>query len=379
MAGQDTSVSSETQKPPLIPDHMAGWSNDDLLLQPAARAQVEAEHKGACRVFVWESLSDLFKTFDSEAGKKRRLRQKSGLIAVLLTTIGSAISAALPLFGGSGALFVISAALSVFGLVWCLALAISDPNKADWLQNRLRTERLRQFYFQFMGSDPALAAAAFSDDAALERWKIKRQQAEDMFRAWLAKDMRQELDSVVRDVNHREAWQMTSWENPPATPARTPALDDYFALMRKQRIGIQGRYITQKLRHGFGSPLTRHMTNQVLSYIVAIVTIGLSVWTAMLVVAGTPAEQAPIPQIVSAMALLGVLAMFLKIMAEGQQLRADVDRYQWYKQAIDDVDARFNDPDPAARIAALRKMEENSYRELRDFLKAHNDARFSFG
>lgn len=379
MTGQSASNPTGTGKPPLIADHMAGWANDDLLLEEAARVQVEAEHAGARRVFVWDGLCALFKAFDNAAGAKRKLRQKSGFIAVLITAIGSAISAALPLFGGSSILFVTSVVLSVSGVLWCLALAISDPNKAQWLQHRLRTERLRQFYFQFMGSDPGLAAAAFSDDDALKRWELKRQQAEEKFKAWLKKDMRQELDAVVSDVNHRDAWQMTTWESPPLAPARTPALDEYFNIMRKQRIGIQGRYITQKLRHGFGSPLTRHITNQVLSYVFAITTIALSIWTALLIISGTPAEQAPIPQIVSAMALLGVISMFLKIMAEGQQLRADVDRYTWYKQAIDDVDAKFNNEDPAARIQALRKMEENSYRELRDFLKAHKDARFSFG
>lgn len=376
--------STKARRRDLIPDHMAGWPNDDLLLDGAARVRVEAEWTGARRVFYWEALCEAFKKYDEEAGVNRKSRQRAGFLAVLVGGIGAALAAVLPVVEAldpavSRALFVIAAGLSAIGLVWCLVLAVFDPAKDAWLQHRLRTERLRQFYFQFMGSDPALASAAFADDAAYEKWEAKRAAAHTILQTWLARDMGDELTNVLEDVNHRRVWQAAAWETPPPAPPQSPELNAYFQIMRKQRMGIQDRYVTRKLKHGWGSPRTRHNINQFMSYALAILAMSLSLVGASMVLGGLATDSNELRVMVSLIALVGVLSISLKVMAEGQQLKAEVERFQWYQQAIQDLDAEFNNPDPAARIQALRDMEYVAYREMRDFLTVHESARFSFG
>jgi len=365
-------------------DRMAEWGNDDLLIRETTRIRLEADFPGFLRVVDIPELRRVFETFDGVANLSRKRRQRDGLVAVAIAGAGATLSAVLPLvepLGGTVAhwVFAFSAALSVFGLLWAITLSLSDRYKAAWLQHRLRTERLRQFYFQLLLSDPELATRAVTDDAALAEWRDRLQRPLKAFEAWLAEPMRSELSAVIDDVNQRFAWQMEGWKQP-RTLSGAVDLDAYLAMLRRRRIGVQLNYVREKLAPGVQSPATRLAAVQISSWVLTFAIAFLTIATAIVLFQQPQGAGSVTVRILSSVtALLGVLSIFIRVTAEGLQLKGDVERYSWYRDAIEDLDGRFNDRDPTARLDILREMEALSYRELREFLKLHQEARFSFG
>jgi len=363
-------------------NRMEQWRNDDLLLTSQARASFELDYPGATRVFDWEALRLLFNSFDATANKSRRRRQKFAVIAVSVAGTGAILSATLPVIELLGAdlmrwWFGLSALLSAGGLLWTAVLMLMPGSKQQWLEHRLRTERLRQFYFQFLISDPGLAALARTDDAALKSWGATREQALQAFEAWLHRPMQAELAAVIQDVNHKLVWQRAPWRSPPAVLASGVGLTEYFDMLRRQRLGIQLNYVGEKLEPGFGSPETRLTVLRTAARIGAGGAVLAALGAAALLFAEQPADAFAFRLLTSLTALFGVITIFVKVLEEGLGLRPDMERYCWYRDAVTDLDGRFNDPDPGSRVAVLRELELISYREMREFLRSHHNARFS--
>jgi hypothetical protein len=361
---------------------MTDWRNDDLLFTQPQRDLIDAEFPGAVAVFDFPELRAHFGGFDAEANLSRRRRQRRGLTVILMAGLGATLSALMPLvdlfgLGISRWVLLVSAIVSAIGLVWGALLILSDPSKERWLDYRLRTERLRQFHFQLLLSAPDLAARAMRDPAALVDWQAHRRAALRHFEAWLAKPPRAEVAAVMEDVNHRRAWFADAWSRFPTLDG-TVDLTDYLAIMRRQRIEVQLAYVHDKLAPGIGSPETRLRLTQWLSWCMTIGTVVLSCLFALLIFRGLPDHTFVHAGLVSLIALVGVFSIIVRVVAEGYHLRGDRDRYTWYRDAIEEVDAQFRDPNPLVRIATLREMEEISYREMREFLKAHDEARFNF-
>jgi hypothetical protein len=61
---------------------------------------------------------------------------------------------------------------------------------------------------------------------------------------------------------------------------------------------------------------------------------------------------------------------------EGLQNEADTDRYEWYAEALEELDERYEKAGIAGRVKELHAVEELSYKEMRRFLRTHDTARF---
>lgn len=362
-------------------DRMDDWANDDLLLTPAARERLELEYPRALRVFDWPELRAHFATIDQHAGKSRKRRRRNGVIAAAVTTTGAALSALLPIAQPLGwdverGLYTLAAAMGLLGFVATIWLTHGDRAVDEWLESRLQTERLRQLYFQVLGNHPDLAARAFTDDVALSQWRKTRNAALGVVIGMLG-NPRALLTATIEDVNQRGVWLLDAFNAPPDPLKSSPDLDAYFAAFRRQRLGVQGAYVREKLAPGFGSPRSWHLFIKGTSYATALAALFASIIIAVMLYNGAGFEAAPAQLLLSLIAFIGIVAMFFKLLGEGLQVRADLERYLWYRDAIADLDARFNDRDPNVRIALLREMERASYREMREFLKTHREARFS--
>jgi hypothetical protein len=239
------------------------------------------------------------------------------------------------------------------------------------------TERLRQFYFQQLLSDPALATRARTDPDALLQWQGKRAQAFRMFEAWLDRPVHSELLMVIDDVNLRLTWFDDAWTSYPSLQPSVE-LEDYFAILRRQRLGVQSNYVREKLAAGVSSPETRLKIAQTASWILTFATVVVTAGTAILLFNGVNTDSNHFAMLASLIGLVGVVSTVIRVVSEGLQLRTDRDRYHWYRDAIREIDARLNNTDPAVRMAALQDFERSSYREMRDFLKSHDEARFNF-
>lgn len=362
---------------------MKHWRNPDLLVPDEVRTRLEAEFPGMLGPFDWPELRKLFEGFDVSANAARQRRRRVVLLAVSAAGTGALLAAVLPLIELAGTAvarwtFAVAALLSLVGLAWAIGLQLVDRRKAEWLEHRLRTERTRQFYFQFMLSNPDLAAAAFHDGKALEEWKAHRRTAFTALEAWLKLPMEAELRRVIADVNLTGVWQMSSWATRPRINLRAAQLESYFRILKRQRIDIQLDYIREKFGGGLRSPEKQLQAIGIASWILTILAVLFGVAGAATLFFGGSIESASFRGFVSATATVGVLSIFLRVLSEGLQLREDVDRYRWYRKAIEAVDASYNDPAPAARLRALRELERITYREMREFLLAQQESKFTF-
>jgi hypothetical protein len=365
-------------------DRMDDWTNDDLLLEERARMLLETQHRGALRVFDWPDLRTQFKAIDQRAGQSRKRRRRNGVIAASVTTFGAALSALLPIAEPLGwdverGVYALAAIISFLGFAATIWLVHGDNEITQWLESRLQTERLRQLYFQFIGSDPALAARAFTDDAAMSELHQRRDEALKAVAPVLLQTPRAVLTATIEDVNQRRVWLLEAFKQKPGPLAPSADLDKVLEILRKQRIGVQADYIREKLAPGIGSPQSWHAFSKGASYVSALGALIASILIALLLFNGATFESLPVRVLVSLIAFIGVIVMFVRLLGEGLQVRADAERYAWYRDAVTDLDARFNNTDPNVRVELLREMECASYREMREFLKTHKQARFSFG
>lgn len=368
--------------PPL--DRIELWGNDDLLLTAEARAVLAAQSPEALLVLDWPDLRNLFGELDLSATNARKRRHRVGLFALSIGVIGAITTAVLPiieLLGGGFVrwTFAVAAAISTIGLVWTTFLALRDINRSQWLEGRLQTERLRQFYFQFLSANFDLASQALTDASARAALNSERVRALRIFKAWLAKPMSAELTAVIEDVNDKRVWQLIEWRAPlyMPRPGAEREATKLFELIREQRLGIQLAYIREKLTPGFGSPETRLRFLDGTSNFCTVAATILSIGTAIILFQAKSTDDLTFRVMTSLIALIGLIAIFSRAVADGLQLKANVVRYRWYRDAVADLDASFNNPDPLARYKVLRDMELLAYREMREFLDTHLQADFN--
>ncbi|HVZ99893.1 MAG TPA: hypothetical protein VG841_06220 [Caulobacterales bacterium] len=361
------------------------WTNDDLLLTQAARNQLEAQYKGSLLVFDWPDLRNAFLAIDNRATQSRKRRQRNGIIAVSIASLGAATGAWLPLvevlgFSVERWWFALAVLFSLIGFVATLWITLVDRHRSEWLHNRLRTERFRQLYFQFMAHDPALGALALKGDPkALAEWSARRDNAFALVAPSLLGPVRKSLTALIDDVNHRHVWLYPPANRVAAAPVRTGEVDEFFEILHRQRIDVQNDYIREKLADGVSSPRTWHTFVQTTSYVMALAALGLSLLASYLLFSSDTFQSVHIRVLTSLIAIVGVVAIYIKLIGDGLQVRADMARYLWYRDALTEIERQFADPDPGSRVRVLRDMEHISYRELREFLKTHYEARFSFG
>ena len=82
-----------------------------------------------------------------------------------------------------------------------------------------------------------------------------------------------------------------------------------------------------------------------------------------------------------AMQTLGILAamavLALRVLEDGLRPRAEVGRLRTYRGEVTELFRKFETAaEPAAKLALMERMEEVSYRELRDFLTLQDEASF---
>lgn len=362
---------------------MRDWRNPDLLVPPERRQRLEAETPGTLAVFDWPELRALFEQYDALANFDRARRRRRGAIAISVAAGGGVLAALLSFIEPWGTTILrvaaaFSAGLSAVGLAWAIGLKVTDSHKARWLEHRLRTERIRQFYFQTMLSDPALAVRRLTDETAEAAWRAHRTRALAVLDAWLQAPVAPEFRAVIDDVNQDLLWQCAAWRRSPPPPPEGPAAEAYFEVLRQQRIEVQLRYVSDKLAPGLGSPETQLQIVTIGSWLLTVAAVLVSIGSAAVLFDCPSTNSRPFRVLSCVIALIGIASIYLRVLAEGLGLRSDVERYGWYRRAVEKVAADFNHPAPEERLRALRNLEAASYREMQEFLLVHDRSSFIF-
>jgi hypothetical protein len=372
-------------------DPMRDWTNDDLLLNDSERDYFAQRHPSLARIFDWPELRRVFEDYEKPARRARERSRRYGVFAVVLGFAGLALTALTPLLAKLLSLSLLfpndpdsaerligflAAVLIVAGSVEGFRQALTGLAKREWLINRYRTERIRQFHFQLIVNNPGKAAAALGDDAALESWRTLRNGKLADFLHDTGQTLDIVFDRLEDDHAEEDVWADRAWSDPPSEPLETPGLVGLLEGMEKVRIGVQERYTELKLKPGPYSPQTRaewlHGASDAFTAAILLVTVAIGAVYMY-------GEAGPRLWLLSLVGLAGTLTaavVALRVLNEGLQLRSETERYRWYLASVRSIRRRFEKVGSEDRIRLLRELERLAYQEMRRFLITFKEARF---
>jgi len=367
---------------------LATWANDDLLLTESARRRVAEAFPRAFRVLDWPTLRGEFQRHETSANQAKRSFNRHGGMGALATVMGASVLALAPLVpvGLPQRVALVFGCLCIFiGALICLWHLFGHSGRARWLLDRLRTERLRQFYFQYLINNLDAAVAAMRDDARLETYRSARDGAlrafiDDTEKNLSARSFAEAIRWLADDHEDIRAWGQSVWQASRVLPG-TPMTDDHQELLEclsQGRIGIQEIYAQSNLKPGSssqGAMARRIFVRGNIATFVFVVSLTLAgIW--ILLGSGLGSVLSNI-----LIALSGIAAawgLYFRLADQGMGYSLDAERYELYEEQIALVRQRFNAAadDVHDKIAALRQLEIYAYRELRQFLRAHLRSRF---
>jgi hypothetical protein len=252
-------------------------------------------------------------------------------------------------------------------------------SKKEWLYRRLMTERLRQFHFQIFPCRLALIAESFTGPQGKQTYFTER-------RKWLAAfelRFRNRVSSEFAGLLQSEEFSGV-WLHPtPTLPSENILAslpEEFFVAYRELRIRHQLQFAATKLKASegllFGWDLRTQQ--QVLSHGGLIATLALTL-TEFLVLVALVFHVNTFPDALAHIFAVwcAIVALALRTLDEGLRPRQELERYQRYRVAAEDILARYDaDDGRASKIDIMVEMERLSFQEMCDFLRSNDDARF---
>jgi hypothetical protein len=284
-----------------------------------------------------------------------------------------------------------AALLAGFSIFFGYAQVVWSRSKQEWLINRFKTERLRQFHFQLILSELPMVVEAGINEKGQERWLKLRAEELDKLDHHVLRRAEEQLYHLTNDEAEDRPWISEQWRHAlePQSINRTDlephqnSLKRLLEILRQQRFGIQISYASLKRRAGLHSPATRakvvHVLSDALSVILLAATAGMGV-SYVLALCSSATPNGPV---ISSIVIFGLIASLssagivgLRALKEGLLLSADAERYKWFDAAVKALEARFDAVDDSRKIDLLREMERLAYQEMRRFLISAQGTRF---
>ncbi len=373
-------------------DLLKDWPNDDILFTEEARAQVKRQHPDLYPIFDWPEIRVEFKQHDQPALKAKALNVKSGRLTLIFSFLGLAISALSTVnLNYESQVRSIAEIFLLIGIMCGLWHLWRSRHKKNWLGHRFWTERLRQFYFQFLINNIELAAQATVNAEKLQEYENKRSvELEELLKQKSKTAIL--LEETIDDLAETSPWMNSEWDDENQINENVPNLVALIDILGRQRIGIQKEYVSKVMKSGFKSPIKRQ---EMFDNIINFSTVGMIVISA---IAGivmltnfnfvdfnnfwTPKERleissGPVRTMFCFVALLGVLVAMIKAIDQSLSISASAERYKWYLASVSDLDNRFGIAQSSTqKIRLLRELERLSYQEMRRFLNSNMKAKF---
>lgn len=364
------------------------WGNDDLLLTEQARRTVAEAAPRAFRVLDWVALRQEFERHDILANRAKEKVNRHGVTGALLSAMGASLLALAQLFSArvvQSVVIVVGCGVVLVGGTMGLWHLIGHSGRARWLLHRLWTERLRQFYFQYIINNFDGAIAAMGDDVELGKYCSSRDGAlkafiDDTEKNLSARSLTEAVSWLADDHDDVRAWGQSVWQvNRGSTDGvMTDDHRELFECLSRGRIGIQEIYAQLNLKLGSSSQgsMARRIVQR--GNIATFVFVAALTLAGMWILFGD--EQAKLPADIL-IALSGVAAawgLYFRLVDQGMGYSLDAERYELYAEQVGLVRQRFNaaDDDVQGKVTALRQLEIYTYREMRQFLRTHLRSRF---
>ncbi len=364
--------------------------NTDLLLQPEDLAL--AKQKWPCLEHVLDhpELRDSFTKDDDVANRAKKQSQRSGIQAVLLAVLSLCIASTAPVWPKephlawthlaltllAGGLGIAAVMVAHFGLLY-------GKRKNTWLIKRLRTERMRQFFFQtLLCRLPEIEQSMSSGPSGADSFRDQRNQWLNEFlseydeQRWAVSKMTEVLDANIRSG----VWLH---ENCALTPKpSSQVLTDVFAAYRTLRFKAQLDFANYKLRPEAGGlsifkmPLREQQRNLRLTW--WFLFVGL-VMLDVIIVAGAlaslPFAVSHWPHLI--IVWLAISAIGVRTIESGMALSGEIERYSDYRVEVAELAHRFDTAHTdREKLALMREMEIVSFEEMKRFLRQNNNASF---
>jgi hypothetical protein len=385
--------SGAQRTPSPLHDPLAGWTNDDLLLDVKEREHFAERFPRLAPIFDWEEMRDAFDLYEQPAKAARKGSRRQGMGAVALGFAGLALTALTLFFAKLSSAFFpklfptpdlaerwiggAAAALVVLGMVVGFQQALIGQAKRRWLVSRYWTERIRQLHFQLILNNLEAAAAAIDDGEALKEWRIFRARALKNFLHDAEQNLEGAFDKLEDDYAEEDVWIEPAWTKPRPAPPQTPELVELLGGLRALRIGVQERYTALKLKPGAYSPQTRSVWLHGVSDVFTGAVLAITIVIGILYVHGSEEPRLWLLGLLGAAGALTAAVVALRVLNEGLLLRTEAERYRWYLASVRSIRDRFDRADAASeRIGLLRELERLAYQEMRRFLITFGEARF---
>lgn len=373
-------------------DLLKGWPNDDILFTQEARDLVEQQHPDLFPIFDWPEIRDEFEMHDKPALKAKSRNVQSGRLTLVFSFLGLSVSALSTVnLNYESQVRSIAEIFLLIGILCGLWHLWRSRHKKVWLGHRYWTERLRQFYFQFIINNAEMAALATTDSKQLDLYLKKRKSA-------LGELLKQKtktamlLEQTIDDLAETSPWIESKWDKETPLKKETASLSQIVNILGKQRIEIQKEYVSRVMKSGLKSPTKRQ---EIFETVINFATVGMillsgiagivmlttffkssgyqSFWPA----SGTSISSPTVRAMFCFAALLGVLVAMIKAVDQALSISASAERYKWYFASVSDLETRFKTAQSSSqKIRLLRELERLSYQEMRRFLDSNMKAKF---
>jgi hypothetical protein len=355
--------------------------NDDLLLDGADRKRADRLYPAISYALYHDELCQEFVRIDPIANRAKKRSRSSGCWAVALVSFALFLAVSEPLYAKyheaamviaaiSGLSGIVGALIGTFGVLYA-------KQKRTWLQNRLRTERIRLFHFCTMLRLSDLLFAGKREEYIERRAKLFEE-----FRDDVLDRARHALDQFI---NEQDA------DLTPVLPSLSGidkgAEDQWRDAYRRLRISRQMDFAAYKLRND-GGLLSSFPARQarVLGNFAALCVAGL-ILTHMGVAGdvfwGVAANihSKRYEALLTWMHVVGlwfaIVALALRTLQEGLDPDREVERYRHYRAAMQSVKKRFEAAHSVKEaMEAAISAEHASANELLIFLRTGHEARF---
>jgi hypothetical protein len=359
--------------------------NHDLLMNAEDVRTARHVFPAIGDILDWPELRDAFAPHERAANLAKRGSRGSGIRALAAALAALWLAVLVPEitkhFPGTLApriLTVAVAALATAGLVLA-SRVLMGARKERWLHHRTATERLRQLHFQFLARRARQIAEQGS--AATASVLEERERVLELLRLDLKPGMTRPVDSIMEDLGGAGCWLIDERAPDPASAVRPEVLGEVFRAYARLRFQHQADYATKKVAPGIGlwpqEPEGQARRINATAYALTFLVVVCNVLAVSVLALGLPGETwlSAATQTISMLAATGALA--LRVLEDGVRPRAEVTRLRNYRGEVLELYRKFEaTADASVKISLMERLEELSYRELRDFLTLHHEASF---
>lgn len=361
---------------------MAHSFNTDILLDEADRAAARREYPDIFFALDHPQLTDIFAPIDRRANHSKKRSRRSGIVAVFLATAALLVASAEHLYQGlpegeargiaslGGGVLAAGVVLGAFGV-------IQRRRKAQWLADRLATERSRQFHFQHYLSHASAILAGAKDARAADDYLARRAADLDHF----VRDYLQRIDQRLHAIVHEEDLDEGAVDvaEPQRPDPSDPHLAQYFDAYGRLRFDLQLNYCNHVLRESksFWSRSAFRQAKAIEAVGLAGVFGVLGLYGLVFFGGAFDVEWMSADAVHVLAAWSAIMALAARTFEGGLQPKREIERMRQYRIQLRRANARFRAATtPEAKIAAMQELERLTYQEMAIFLKSSHEAQF---